>query len=83
MERKRDYAYQRAAELFDCLKPRGAFYLFPDVRRHLKNGMTSVEFAGQLLENSGVAVVPGEVFGMAGSHQNILRRFRGQTGKRI
>jgi aspartate aminotransferase len=66
MERKRDYAYRRAAELFDCLKPRGAFYIFPDVGRHLKDGMTSTEFAGRLLENSGVAVVPGEVFGMAG-----------------
>jgi aspartate aminotransferase len=66
MERKRDFAYQRVAELFDCLKPRGAFYIFPDVRRHLKDGMTSTEFAGQLLERSGVAVVPGEVFGMAG-----------------
>ncbi len=66
MERKRDYAYCRAVELFDCVKPRGAFYLFPDVGQHLKNGMTSVEFAGWLLENSGVAVVPGEVFGMAG-----------------
>jgi aspartate/methionine/tyrosine aminotransferase len=66
MERKRDYAYQRVAELFDCLKPRGAFYLFPDVTRHLKDGMTSVEFAGRLLENYGVVVVPGEVFGMAG-----------------
>jgi aspartate aminotransferase len=66
MARKRDYAYRRAAELFDCLKPQGAFYLFPDVRRHLENGMTSAEFAGRLLENAGVAVVPGEVFGMAG-----------------
>ena len=28
--------------------------------------MTSAEFAGRLLENSGVAVVPGEVFGMGG-----------------
>jgi aspartate aminotransferase len=66
MERKRDYAYQRVAELFDCLKPRGAFYLYPDVKRHLKDGMTSAEFAGRLLENCGVAVVPGEVFGMGG-----------------
>jgi aspartate aminotransferase len=66
MERKRDYAYQRAAELFDCVKPRGAFYIFPDVTHHLKDGMTSAEFAGRLLENFGVAVVPGEVFGMGG-----------------
>ena len=66
MALKRDYAYQRAAELFDCVKPRGAFYIFPDVTRHLKNGMTSAEFAERLLENFGVAVVPGEVFGMGG-----------------
>jgi aspartate aminotransferase len=66
MERKRDYAYGRALELFDCVKPRGAFYLFPNVRHHLKGGLTSAAFAGRLLENSGVAVVPGEVFGMGG-----------------
>ena len=66
MERKRDYAYQRVSELFDCVKPRGAFYLFPDITQHLKNGMTSAEFGGHLLENYGVAVVPGEVFGMGG-----------------
>jgi aspartate aminotransferase len=66
MELKRDYACRRAAELFDCLKPRGAFYLFPDISRHLKNGQTAVEFCERILENCGVAVVPGEVFGMAG-----------------
>ncbi len=66
MQQKRDYAWQRATEFFDCVKPRGAFYLFPDISRHLKNGMTSVEFSERLLENCGVAVVPGEVFGMAG-----------------
>jgi len=66
MEHKRDYAYRRALELFDCVKPRGAFYLFPNVRHHLKGGLTSAAFAGRLLENSGVAVVPGEVFGMGG-----------------
>jgi aspartate aminotransferase len=66
MAHKRDYAYRLTAELFDCVKPQGAFYLFPDVTRHLKNGMTSAEFARRLLENTGVAVVPGEAFGMPG-----------------
>jgi aspartate aminotransferase len=66
MEQKRDYAYGRTTELFDCVRPRGAFYLFPKVTKYLKNGMTSIEFAGRLLEKSGVAVVPGEVFGVAG-----------------
>ena len=66
MASKRDYAYRQAAELFDCQKPQGAFYLFPDVRRHLENGISSAEFAGRLLETAGVAVVPGEAFGMDG-----------------
>jgi len=66
LEKKRDYAFSRANKLFDCIKPRGAFYLFPDVSQHLKDGMTAVDLAAQLLENYGVAVVPGEAFGMPG-----------------
>ncbi|MGB5750325.1 MAG: pyridoxal phosphate-dependent aminotransferase [Desulfobacterales bacterium] len=66
LEKKRDYAYDQANRLFDCIKPRGAFYLFPDVRQHLKNGMTAMDLAAHILENYGVAVVPGEVFGMSG-----------------
>ena len=66
LEEKRDYAYGRANRLFGCTKPQGAFYLFPDVLEHLKNGMTAVDLAAHLLENYGVAVVPGEAFGMPG-----------------
>jgi aspartate aminotransferase len=66
LEGKRNYAYGRANRLFDCIKPRGAFYLFPDVVQHLKNGMTAIDLAAHLLENFGVAVVPGEAFGMPG-----------------
>jgi aspartate aminotransferase len=66
LEAKRDLAYRRATELFDCIKPRGAFYFFPDISKQLKAGMTSLAFATHLLENAGVAVVPGEAFGMAG-----------------
>ncbi len=66
LEKKRDYAFGRTEKLFECLKPQGAFYLFPDVRQHLKNGMTAVDFAAGLLENYGVAVVPGEAFGVPG-----------------
>jgi len=32
----------------------------------LKKGRTSEDFAAHLLENAGVAVVPGEAFGMGG-----------------
>jgi aminotransferase len=44
----------------DCLKPEGAFYVFPNVSA---SGLTSEEFARQLLEEESVAVVPGTAFG--------------------
>jgi aspartate aminotransferase len=66
LEKKRDYAYHRANKLFDCIKPQGAFYLFPDVSHGLKDGRTAVDLAAHLLENYGVAVVPGEAFGVPG-----------------
>jgi aspartate aminotransferase len=66
LEQKRDYAYEQADRIFSCIKPQGAFYLFPNVRQQLKNGMTAVELASYILENAGVAVVPGEAFGMPG-----------------
>jgi len=52
-----------------CLRPEGALYVFPDVSRLLEGGSvgaplrTSVELARYLLEEAGVAVVPGEAFG--------------------
>ncbi len=66
LEQKRDYAYEQVNRLFDCIKPAGAFYLFPDVRQRLKNGMTAVDLASNILEKAGVAIVPGEAFGMPG-----------------
>ena len=83
LEEKRDYALGRTRQLFDCLKPGGAFYLFPDVSRYLKDGVTAVDLAARLLEDCGVAVVPGEAFGMPGqirisyavSEENLERGF--------
>ncbi len=46
-----------------CYEPRGAFYTFPSITR---TGMTSDEFAEQLLYEEHVAVVPGNAFGAAG-----------------
>jgi aspartate aminotransferase len=66
LEKKRDYAYSKINGLFDCIKPQGAFYLFPDVSRHLDNEMRAADLARRLLEETGVAVVPGEEFGMPG-----------------
>jgi aspartate aminotransferase len=66
LKEKRDLAYEYACRLFDCIKPGGGFYLFPDVSRYLKGGRTSQDLAARLLDKGGVAVVPGEAFGMTG-----------------
>jgi aspartate/methionine/tyrosine aminotransferase len=46
-----------------CLKPGGAIYVFPNIT---KTGMTSAEFADFALEKAGVALLPGNNFGMGG-----------------
>lgn len=50
-----------------CRPPAGAFYLFPDIT-HLLGARfpDAVAFCNRLLEETGVAVVPGEAFAMAG-----------------
>ena len=42
--------------------PKGAFYAFPDISAHLKEGETDLDLAAYLLEKALVAVVPGSVF---------------------
>lgn len=46
-----------------CFEPKGAFYVFPDISGY---GMTSEEFATELLKEEKVAVVPGSAFGDCG-----------------
>ena len=46
-----------------CPLPSGAFYVFPNVEG---TGLSSGEFAGRLLEEAGVACLPGESFGKYG-----------------
>ncbi len=48
----------------DCFEPKGAFYAFPSVKR---TGLSSERFAERLLEENGVVVIPGTVFGESGS----------------
>jgi aminotransferase len=47
-----------------CPEPRGAFYAFPRVTG---TGRSSTELAEVLLEEAGIAVVPGDAFGDAGA----------------
>lgn len=50
---------------FTCVKPQGAFYLFPNVKDAAKmTGFNTVDdFASALLEDAKVAVIPGSGFG--------------------
>ena len=48
----------------DCFEPRGAFYVFPSVKR---TGMDGEKFANGLLMQQRVAVVPGSAFGQCGA----------------
>lgn len=57
----------------NCPKPTGAFYIFPDISEHFgktsPNGQridSALDFAGALLDEAKVAVVPGEDFGEIG-----------------
>ena len=62
--RRRDFVIGRLNEVgLRCHKPQGAFYAFPSVR---KTGLSSVDFASQLLKKKKVAVVPGTAFGPEG-----------------
>jgi len=47
----------------DCLRPEGAFYAFPSIK---KFGLSSEEFCERLLNEEKVALVPGNSFGRAG-----------------
>lgn len=46
-----------------CFEPKGAFYVFPCIK---STGLSSEEFASQLLMSKSVAVVPGNAFGECG-----------------
>lgn len=46
-----------------CFEPKGAFYCFPSIK---STGLTSEEFCTRLLQTKGVAVVPGDAFGVCG-----------------
>lgn len=61
---RRRYIIKRFRELgLDCFEAEGAFYVFPCIK---STGLTSEEFAEQLLREQQVAVVPGSAFGASG-----------------
>ena len=73
-EKRRDYIVERLNKMegVSCLKPSGAFYVFPNISNLLGktyNGKTinnDTEFSEYLLETAKIAVVPGSAFGAEG-----------------
>ena len=67
--RRRDaiHGWLTANPAIKCVKPRGAFYLFPDISELLGAEVrTSSEFAQRLIEQEHVALTPGEGFDAPG-----------------
>ncbi len=48
---------------FSCLRPKGAFYVFPNIT---ETGMSSQELADKILQDAGVACLSGTCFGSFG-----------------
>jgi aspartate aminotransferase len=76
-QKRRDYVLKRFKEIkhLHCLKPEGAFYVFPNISKFLEKHnasttfSTSSDLAYHLLRDAKVATVPGSAFGM----ENFIR----------
>ena len=64
-DRRRGFVYDALKEMpgIKVLRPKGAFYIFPNITG---TGKTSEEITGYLLDEAKIAVVPGSVFGNYG-----------------
>lgn len=61
------HAAVSAMPRLSCVRPGGAFYLFPNFEGYLSRQFpTTLDLGGHLLEQEGVALVPGEGFGAPG-----------------
>jgi aspartate aminotransferase len=71
-KKRRDFIVSELTSMegVKCFNPQGAFYVFPDISAHLdkttgdgKSISTSTELCMYLLEEHGLAAVPGDAFG--------------------
>lgn len=66
-KRRRDTTYSLLCQLpgLTCLEPKGAFYLFPNVKEAVENSPydSADAWAEALLEEEKVAIIPGSSFG--------------------
>ena len=69
-KRRHDFFYAGVRRLpgFDCVPADGTFYLFPNVEAAMraKGAATDVELCERLIDEAGVALVPGTAFGAPG-----------------
>jgi len=74
-QKRRDVAYESIAKIsgIKCPKPAGAFYIFPNIEQFLgkttqagRKIHTDADLAYYLLEEYGLASVPGSAFGLNG-----------------
>ena len=75
------HAWLTANPGIQCVKPKGAFYLFPNITGLLTDTVdSSLKFAEQLLEKEHVVVTPGEAFEAPGylriSYATSMERLR-------
>ena len=63
-DRRRRYLVENLNRIgLSCFEPKGAFYVFPDIR---STGLSSEEFCERFLMEEKVAVIPGSAFGPGG-----------------
>jgi len=64
LRQRRDYAWKRLNEIdgITCAKPEGAFYFFPRIHAVGQKWKTDMEFALELLKETGVLLVHGSGF---------------------
>ena len=69
-DRRRHLVHERLNEIegFNCTLPKGAFYVFPNIKRTRMSSEKAAEF---LIQEAQVATVPGSAFGCYG--ENYLR----------
>ncbi len=67
-QERRDYLYPVLKDMgFDVMKPGGAmYYWMPIPKRYIEEGKNSFNFAIDVLENTGIVLVPGPTFGSYG-----------------
>ena len=67
--RRRDFLHPALTAIpgITCVRPQGGFYVFPNLGRYLSPEVpTTLALGSRLLEEQGVALVPGEGFGAPG-----------------